>query len=214
MPRGSDLVDSNEVDRWWAENAELRQTVVELRRVLDQKQAAEARWTERQKDYEALLEEKSEVIRALHQQIRELEARPMAETPDEEELLLLAEELERDRQQLRQDEEALQVQMREMEVQISRERAELSRVRHELQLLHEDFDHELSVAARDAAIRDRLVALQERSHSLANRSSAPPSPTSAPIPEDGPIPPPTPAGGKRGSGFLRRLFGQGKTAQK
>src|SRR5207244_8585138 len=103
--------DEVELERVVTENAQLRATV---------------------KEYENLLDEKSEVIRELHQRIQELQDRPAGETPREEELLALSEELDCERRQLKDDEEALMKQMRDMEVQMSRERAEFARQRNEL----------------------------------------------------------------------------------
>src|SRR5262245_12471660 len=51
---------------------QLRRRVDELENALLERSAGEEDWTERQKEYEALLEEKSEVIRSLHQKIQEL----------------------------------------------------------------------------------------------------------------------------------------------
>ena len=59
------------------------------------------------KEYESLLEEKSEVIRSLHLKMQEGHAGVTAEVPREEELLALSEELERERAQLKEDEETL-----------------------------------------------------------------------------------------------------------
>src|SRR5262249_36263053 len=49
-----------------AENAGLRARVEELEALLANSTSAEEAWQERQKEYENLLEEKSEVIRTLH----------------------------------------------------------------------------------------------------------------------------------------------------
>src|SRR5262249_56612934 len=84
---------------------------------------------ERKREYEALLEEKSEVIRSLHQKLQEYQERPTAVAPKEAELVALSEQLEQDRRQLQEDEESLMQQMRQMEMTMSRERAELARQR-------------------------------------------------------------------------------------
>src|SRR5581483_2217525 len=73
------------------ENADLRVLVEELeRRAQDggTEGGHDPGWEERQREFESLLEEKSEVIRTLHQKIQELQSRPAAPalTPREDEL--------------------------------------------------------------------------------------------------------------------------------
>src|SRR5262249_38487422 len=131
-------------------------------------------WEARPRENGALLEGKSEVVPNFDRQVQALEQelnghqevpeekktpRPLAR---EEELMMLSEELERERRQLKEDEEALMEQMREMEVQMARERAEMARQRTELQRLQNDLRHELELAARDATLRERLAPLQRR----------------------------------------------------
>ena len=80
------------------ENAELRAHIQELcRRQEESGAGGDQGWEERQREFEGLLEEKSEVIRSLHQKIQELQARPTAPplTPREDELIALSDELER-----------------------------------------------------------------------------------------------------------------------
>src|SRR5436853_55144 len=61
------------------------------------------------KEYESLLEEKSELIRQLHERVQELEAGARApHSPKEEELLEMSEELERERSQFRQEQRELE----------------------------------------------------------------------------------------------------------
>jgi hypothetical protein len=194
-----------------AENAELRRATDELRQILEEAKQLEESWARREKEYESLLEEKSEVIRDLHRKLQEAPAageRPAGgSTPREEELLALHEELERERRQLTEDEESLMKQMREMELQMSRERAELARQRNELQRLHTDIRHELELAARDATLRERLAPLQRRAQDALNRRGAAPSAEASaqPAAQQSPAPRPQPARGS--SGILRRLFG-------
>jgi len=177
--------DEVELERLRTENAQLRVTVTE---------------------YENLLDEKSEVIRELHQRIKELHDRPAAETPREEDLLGLSEELDCERRQLKDDEEALMKQMRDMEVQMSRERAEFARQRNELQRLQSEIRHELELAARDAGLRERLAPLQRRHQEMMNRRGG--APTGPPVQGPAASPrvqePPPP---KKDSGLIRRLFG-------
>jgi hypothetical protein len=170
----------------------------------DLKKEAEQALLDQQAEFERILEEKSGLIRELHLKVQELEqrpARPVA-TPREEELMALSEELERERQQLKEDEDALMEQMGQMEVQMSRERAELARQRTELQRLQGEIRHELELAARDAALRERLAPLQRR-HQEMTRGRGPAAPE-APAPAEA-----APADTARpgGSGIFRRLFG-------
>jgi chromosome segregation ATPase len=227
--QSKDLPDAaRELESLRAENEELRRTVAELEHLVESGPSSEADgWPEREKEYESLLEEKSEIIRSLHLKIQELQesqaqvpARPPA-PPNEEELQAVCDELERERAQLdlerreiqeeraqlQDDEESLMKQMREMEMSMSRERAELARQRNDLQRLHNDIRHELELAARDASLRDRLVGLQRRHQDLNNRKGV------QPLPEPPPAAPPAnhaPSAAKgppkKESGIFRRLF--------
>jgi hypothetical protein len=211
-----------------AENADLRARVEELERQLAAAaQEREQGWAEQQREYEALLEEKSEVIRGLHLKVQELQqgAAPAAAAGDEpgaspalkDELLALREQLERERRQLREDEEAVEGQMKQMELTMSRERVELARQRSELQRLHNDFKHELEMAARDEKLRERLLPLQRLHQEVMNSKGTavnrPASaaqlarPASVPnLAQPGPATP-TPLPRRPASGLLRRLFG-------
>jgi chromosome segregation ATPase len=192
------------------ENAQLRKQVAEVERLLhDLKQEAEQALTEQQREFEAILEEKSELIRNLHLKLQQTEGRPAvppAALPREEELMALSEELERERRQLKEDEEALMQQMAQMEVQMSRERAELARQRTELVRLQSEIRHELELAARDAALRERLAPLQRRSQDLARKVSGTGAATPQPEEPAEPAPEP-PANPRRDSGLFRRFFG-------
>src|SRR5438132_674997 len=161
----------------------------------------------RQRKYEGLLEEKSEVIRDLHRRLHEQSEKPAATSaPREEELIALSEELERERRQLKEDEEALMEQMRQMEVQMSRERAELARQRNELQRLQVDLRRELELASRDATLRDRLAPLQRRHQDMLNHASGGRSGESPPA-EARAVATAAPPSEKKDSSLLRRLFG-------
>src|SRR5262245_52447401 len=107
--------DLSELEQLRLENADLRRSVAELRNALEELQPMEENWGRQQKEYEGLLEEKSEVIRTLHhrlQEVQEAAGQPQAPAPREEELLSLHDELERERRQLKEDEESLMRQMR------------------------------------------------------------------------------------------------------
>ncbi len=186
------------------ENPAFREQLAGTQRLIAElKQEAEQALREQQAEFERLLEEKSELIRALHRKLQESQDRPAApgDTPREEELMALSEELERERRQLKEDEEALMEQMGHMEVQMSRERADLARQRTELQRLQSEIRHELELAARDAALRERLAPLQRRQQEIAARRT--PGVTPAAAAEEAPADPAPPGS----SGLFRRLFG-------
>jgi DNA repair exonuclease SbcCD ATPase subunit len=198
-----------------AENAELRRRVEELERLLREQSAAGGDWAEEQKEYEALLEEKSDVIRDLHHRLAELRqaaglggAEP-AGTPHgpggadtQEEILRLRCELEQQRAQLKQDEEALEQQMKQMELTMARERAELARQRIEVQRMHNELRREMEQAARDSGLRERLQGLQRRQQDGTGRRAVP-TMTDISLPDDE-----QPANEPRKqSGVLRKLFG-------
>jgi hypothetical protein len=219
-PSPSLPTSDQELDLLKADNATLHCTVEELEKLLEEKMQAEQAWLEKQKELEALVEDKSQVIRDLHVKMQE---RPAAAsprgsavfasggshpgiTPREEELLALSEELEEERRQLREDEDTVKTQMREMEIQMSRERAELARQRNELQRLHSDIRHELELASRHAALRDRLEPLQRRHQEMLHRKGSEPSREPAPPTAPPPGAAQEPAA-KSPTGLLHRLFG-------
>jgi hypothetical protein len=218
--------DEEEIERLRSENAELRSIIAEVNQRREAASAsAQDAWAEREREYDSLVEEKSEVIRALHLKIKELQEGPGKENRphSEEELQAVYDELERertqldqerrsleeDRAQLQQDEEALMKQMREMEMAMSRERAEMARQRNELQRLHAELKHELELAARDASLRDRLAPLQRRHSDVANRKGAAPVPEHRSGPASAPAQPAAKPQPKKESGIFRRLFGSG-----
>jgi chromosome segregation ATPase len=202
----------SEMDQLKLDKAELRRSVDELQQSLEEMRQLEDTWARQQREYEALLEEKSEVIRTLHQKLQELQetsCRPSVPAPREEELLSLHDELEHERRQLKEDEDALMQQMRDMELQMARERAELARQRNEVQRLHIEVHHELELAARDATLRERLAPLQRRLQDTMHRKGAPPTQS---LQHNGPVTPPPPTEppqrpAPNQSGVFRRLFG-------
>jgi DNA repair exonuclease SbcCD ATPase subunit len=205
-PPGSDGAATSASNPIAEDNLVLHERLAELEHQLAElKKAAEQTLHEQQTEFEGILEEKTELLRELHHKVQELEARtprPVC-TPREEELMTLSEELERERQQLKEDEESLMQQMGHMEVQMSRERAELARQRTELQRLQSEIRHELELAARDSALRERLAPLQRRQQELCGRAK--PSATPVAVPAADGASNGAPRSG--GSGLLRRLFG-------
>jgi hypothetical protein len=65
-PQALAAEEPDELARLRAENGQLRARVEELEQALQAASPGEVTWLERQKEYETLLEEKSEVIRGLH----------------------------------------------------------------------------------------------------------------------------------------------------
>ena len=173
-----------DVDGLLTENSHLRTTVADLEARLQQAgETNEHAWLERRQEYERLLEEKTELIRTLHFQLKELEeSRPATKpTPKEEELLAFSEELERERcqldqdrrqaeelrQRLSEDEQEMLRQMREMEVQMARERADFARQRTELQRILDDIKRELENIERNGHLNQRLGQLRQRFQDVA-----------------------------------------------
>jgi hypothetical protein len=173
-----------DVNSLLAENLHLRNTVSDLERRVEQASTeSQQSWLDRQREYEVLLEEKSELIRSLHFKIKEVEeSRPVAKpTPKEEELVAFSEELERERCQLEQekrqsgelrqrlteDEQEMLRQMRDMEVQMARERADFARQRTELQRILDDIRRELDNIERNGHLNQRLGQLRQRFQDVA-----------------------------------------------
>ncbi len=193
-------VASAELDSLRRENAELHVRLEDLEQLLVATATNEDTWADRQKEYEALLEEKSEVIRGLHVKLHELQegTRRAANepVPKEEELQQLKQELEEQRHQLQEDEESLMTQMREMELALSRDRAELARQRQELLRLQAELNREIEQAGRDSGLRERLASIR-RAHDAAKKDATPtPSADAA-----------KGVNKQQGSGLFRRLFG-------
>lgn len=213
------------------ENQQLRGLISELEHHLEgltgpgSTDAARAHQT---KEMESLLEEKSEVIRGMHAKIVELQEdmakvheelaktqeelakkpAPRPITPQEEEVIRIHEENERERRQLQEDEESMMKQMREMEIQMAKERAEIARQRNEMQRLHAEIRHELELAARDSALRERLAPLQRRHQDVMIRRGSSPGAQSngAAAPGQAPSQSGEQTGARKESGLLRRLF--------
>lgn len=158
---GSGPEGLQELDQLRHENDQLRSLCTELEQALQEAAQLNEQpvGDERLREYDALLEEKTDTIRQLHHELQnahsmvaELESQlqeavlqrpPDGPTPREEELLALSEELERERRQLQEDEQTLMDQMREMEVSMARERAEMARQRNDLTRLQSEIRHEL-----------------------------------------------------------------------
>lgn len=187
-----------------AENQELRQIIGELQQELE---AASGKQDndlgERQKEYERMLDEKTEIIRKLNSDIQQLQEQIRPPTPREEELFAMSEELERERAQLQQDrrkleEEARQLkededvmteEMRKMEIQMARERADMARQRTELTRISEEIRQELERIERDKGLSEKLIQLRQRHSDILRGRSGGGGPPQQPRPAGRPATP-------------------------
>jgi hypothetical protein len=209
-----------------AENLQLRIRLKDVERLLQaDSDRREESWAEQRKEYEMLLEEKSDVIRSQHQQLQELReqfpssqgtAKPAAADSANDalrqELMAIQEELEEQRRQIDEDERAVRDQARQMEIAMSKERVEIARQRGELQRMHQELQHVIEQAQRDGGLRERLLAMQRRSQSESAQShangAAPSAPRRAqPTQANPPVTDGTDKPSRPSSSFLRRLFG-------
>ncbi len=182
-----------ENDRLRSENTELRALCYELEQALQESsQHNDGSEAVRLRESEALLEEKTETIRTLHQQLQETQAtlqdvetqaakaieavhanqRVNGPVPREAELLSLSEDLERERRQLQDDEQSLMEQMREMEVGMAKERAEMARQRNDLQRLQGEIRHELERLEKNGAVQSKIDGLKSKLQDATNRRGA------------------------------------------
>ncbi len=189
------------------ELAQLREENRLLKSQLEAFSAAqdEEPWLERQREYEMMLEEKSEVIRGLHQKMNEMQesvsfapevpAAPSASSirlGQAEEILRLKREMDEQRRQLEQDEQDMMAQMRQMEITMARERAEMARHRQEIVRLQKELARETENANRDPGLREKLHSLRRTQES----KIAPPAAAEPVVQKD-----------QESGGFFRRMFG-------
>jgi hypothetical protein len=187
-------------DQSYVEDGDHSETeVVQLRNLI----------VEIQRDFEFRLQEKENIVSELEQKTRDLEQAVAVkpQTPKEEELAIMAEELERERCQLQQerrelnelrqrlgdDEQAMMSEMRDVEVQMARERADFARRRTELQRILDDIRREIEKVERTGHLNQRLVQLRDRFQDMAGLPGSQGNGTASP-----------PA---KPSGF-RRIFGE------
>lgn len=223
-----------ELEHLRAENAQLRTLCGELEQALHeaaQQPVEPSSHDDRLREYEQLIDEKTQTICQLHQQLQELQAlyeeaagnpaaRQRGPMPREDELLTLSEDLERERRQLQEDEQALMEQMRQMEMSMARERAEMARQRNDLQRLYGEIRHELERLERNGALQTKMDELKAKLQDASTRRGASPnngagrSPASSSVlPDVNPHGQASPAQGQspasRGS-FMGRFFGGNK----
>ncbi|MSQ94516.1 MAG: hypothetical protein EXR98_08160 [Gemmataceae bacterium] len=195
--------DAEELKLLRQEIAKLKGRVQELEALASG--ACEGLWLERQGEYEMLLEEKSEMIRNLHQQMQEIQDSPslgaaqasvgasIANVGQAEETFRLKRELEEHRRQLEQDEQDRMAQMCQMELQMAKERASMARQRQEVQRQQAELTREIENAARDPELQERLKKMRR-----------PESKPSLMLPA---ADQPAPKADEKSSGFFRRIFG-------
>jgi len=189
------------------ENAELKARIDELE-ALGAGEGEEL-WLERQHEYEMLVEEKSEVIRSLHQKLQEAEESalggpaptllpnaPVSATRlgQAEEILRLKRELDEQRRQIEQDERDMMDQMKQMELAMAKERAEMARQKQEVQRLKDELAREIEQSSRDPDLRERLNRLRRNQDQ--KPASKPPAGATPEQKEE-----------EKNTGFFSRLFG-------
>jgi chromosome segregation ATPase len=147
-------------------------------------------WQTREKEYEMMLEEKSELIRQLHQQAR---TAPVAkgDGPSEEELIALHQELQRERQLLEEDRVALEEQFRQTELQMAKERAEIFKVRNEAQRMQNEIKRQVEILEREAKVRGEMGAFMKLREELQSKENR--APGSKPTIDQAPAVPDMPA---------------------
>lgn len=175
------------------ENEELRLMIQDLKQQIEGAGSQDpGAWEEKEREFETILEEKSEEIRLLYMRIQEIEQQrneppperaPRPGSSDDEELNSLAEELaqeqtkvederqaiQTERQQLRQDEEELESRMQEMELQTAKSRADLVKQRNELQRLYNEVRQEIEQARQNGVITDRVQNLEREAQALKSK---------------------------------------------
>jgi chromosome segregation ATPase len=219
--------DAKELEQLRSDNAQLHLLRAELEQALmesTQQSPEVSAYEERLREYEQLVEEKSEVIRLLHLQLEEARsaldeqanqpANRKGPAPREDDLLSLSEELERERRQIQEDEAALMEQHRQMEMSMSRERAEMARQRNDLQRLFGEIRHELERLERNGALQSKMEDLKAKLQDVSTRRGSAPATASRPqssaaLPAVGSQAPAPQPGPSRGS-LMGRLFGGGK----
>jgi hypothetical protein len=169
------------------------------------KPTEESPWAAKQKEYEAILEEKSEIIRGLHLRLHELQgsAGSLSDVAAHNQTHSLKKQLEEEIAQVKRDEDELMTRMQQMEKAMSKDRAELTRQRNEIQRLHQELNQEIETASVDPGLRERLGTLEVLQGKVSDHkpSASPSLHSNRPA-----VAPAEPTPGKQGSGLLRRIF--------
>lgn len=185
-----------------AEAEALRQENADLRRRLAQLEAARAAdaraWEHQRRQAEAVLEEKSELIRQLNAELQQLREQVTSASTGrnlQEELEQLRAELQEQKIRMAEDEEVMMAQMREMEMSMARDRAEIARQRLEVVRNREELAHDIELVDRDDGLRNRLRTIRGNGDAKARAAAEQDTPVTS-----------TPSSRPK-SGFLARLFG-------
>lgn len=171
------------------ENQTLRNTIDGLRRQLDAASSADQHpFDRREREFEDMLDAKSDTIRSLHAKLRGLESAATAARKElappgqndfdrdvlgdelaEECTLLEAQrtQLEDERHHLREEEEQLMGRMKDMEKQMSKERADMVRQRNELNELHRAVLGDMQLAQQQGVVTNRVGSWQQQLHEVA-----------------------------------------------
>lgn len=184
---------AGQVEELRKENDRFRQIIEQGRNRLAQVEREAEQWKAREREYERMLEEKSEQIRQMYQQLQ-MQPKTRADGPTEDELIALHQELQRERQVLDDDRLVMDDQFKQMEMQMSRERAEIGRERTEVRRLQAELKRQLDLLEREARGRGGDVAAlaklrEELTAGTANRApgarplTPPQSPTPGAIPD-------------------------------
>lgn len=154
-----------------AENTKLKASVEEGRRRVSQLELEIEKCRKREEDQDKLLEEKSEVVRTLEQELAGFKSKQSSGVT-EEELLALHAELEKERQHLEEDRATMEQQFRQLEMNMSRERAEIARERNELQRTKTELKHKLEAIEKGSGQQD-LSPLRRLRDEVAPQAPAP-----------------------------------------
>lgn len=211
---------SVQVEELRRENERLRMNLEQLRNRAAQFEREGELWRAREKEYEMMLEEKSELIRQLHQEARVQQ--PVAKStdgPSEDELVALHQELQRERAMLEEDRLALEEQFRQSEIQMSKERAEIAKLRADVNRMQNEVKRQMEILEREAKVRGEMsnfMRLREELQTNANRT---PGGRPTPTPGSSPTPIPdlpamdrrAPEGGQKSrASFFGGLFRRGE----
>jgi hypothetical protein len=156
-----------------AENTKLKTSVDEARRRVSQLELEIEKFRKREEEHERILEEKSEVVRKLEQELSGFKSKQTSGVT-EEELLALHAELERERKNLEEDRGTMEQQFRQLEMNMSRERAEIARERNELQRTKTELKHKLDAIEKGSGQQDLSPLRRLRDEVGGNPTAAPP----------------------------------------
>jgi hypothetical protein len=181
-----DVAEDDELANLRRENVKLRAHLDSLEQALQGPEEAavaatpgvltseEMLWATKQQKYEALLEEKSETIRALHLRLHVMQdgAVSLSGAAALNQMRRLKEKLEEQLAQVEKDEEELMMRMQQMAQAIAKDRAELTRQHNEIERLHQELEQQIAATSQEPGMDGRQDALERiRGEAQANRPS-------------------------------------------